>query len=57
MTPREERLIKRAVNVIERNIKTGEVLSTPALVKDYLRLKLYGLQHEVFSAIFVDTQC
>jgi DNA repair protein RadC len=34
----------------------GDALSSPGAVRDYLRLQLGGLGHEVFMALFLDAQ-
>lgn len=46
-------LVKRA---LRENIRNGSVLSSPAAVRDYLRLHLMGKEHEVFMALFLDAQ-
>ena len=37
-------------------MRCRDVLSSPASVRDYLRLKLAGLPHEVFLVVFLDAQ-
>jgi DNA repair protein RadC len=37
-------------------MRRGNGSSSPAAVRDYLRLPLGGLQHEVFFALWLDTQ-
>ena len=56
MTAYETRTISRAMKVMERLLVEGprEVLGSPQAVKDYLRLRLFGLEHEVFVVIFLD---
>lgn len=58
MTAYETRTISRAMKVMERLLVEGprEVLGSPQAVKDYLRLRLFGLEHEVFVVIFLDSQ-
>lgn len=46
-------LVKRA---LKEELKRGSVLSSPAAVRDYIRLLLIGKEHEVFVAIFLDAQ-
>lgn len=52
----EDRLIQRAIKVLDARIRTGDALSSPAAVRTFLRLKLAGLEHEVFVTIFLDAQ-
>ena len=50
------RSIQRALKVLDARMRTGEVLSSPNAVRDYLRLKLARLEHEVFVCVFLDAQ-
>ena len=52
----EDRLIQRALKVLDARMRTGEVLSSPNAVRDFLRLKLARLEHEVFFCVFLDAQ-
>ena len=52
----EDRLIQRAIKVLDGRIRNSDALSSPAAVRTYLRLKLAGLEHEVFVTIFLDAQ-
>lgn len=54
---REDRAIKRALAIVESRLATREcTLTSPASVRDYLRLKFAGLEHEVFVVLYLDTQ-
>ncbi|MBV5308666.1 RadC family protein [Chromatium okenii] len=35
-------------------IKDLDVMSTPTATRDYLKMRLYGLPHEVFACLFLD---
>jgi DNA repair protein RadC len=37
-------------------MQRGDEFTSPAAVKDYLRAKLAGFEHEVFAVLFLDTQ-
>ena len=52
----EDRLIQRALKVLDARMRTGEVLSSPNAVRDYLRLRIAGLEYEVFMCVFLDAQ-
>ncbi len=39
-----------------RRCQRGALFTSPELVKDYLRTKLAGFEHEVFAALFLDSQ-
>lgn len=51
-----DRVIARALKVLESRIRSGSVLTSPSSVRDFLRLKLSGLEHEVFAGVFLDAQ-
>jgi DNA repair protein RadC len=41
---------------LAEEMRAADVLNSPAAVRDYLRLRLGGLGHEVFMAVFLDAQ-
>jgi DNA repair protein RadC len=52
----EDKIIARALRILDARIRSGSVLSSPQAVRDYLRLVLSGKEHEVFVVIFLDAQ-
>jgi DNA repair protein RadC len=46
-------LVQRALKEV---LKRGPALSSPAAVREFLRLTLSGKEHEVFLALFLDAQ-
>jgi len=52
----DDAVIAKAIAILERRIRSGPVFESPAAVKDYARLQLGALDHEVFAVIFVDSQ-
>lgn len=56
MTPYEEKTIAKALQILEREARYGTPIESPAAVKDYLRLRLGPLDHEVFAVVFLDSQ-
>lgn len=52
----EDYLIQRALDILMKRMKTGPVLDSPNVVKQYLRLKLAPLEHEEFVVLFIDNQ-
>jgi DNA repair protein RadC len=56
LTDDQYRTVRDAIAIYEAKIKHGAVLSSPQVVRDYLRLQLTGLEHEVFAAVWVDAQ-
>ncbi len=51
---REDRLINRALRVLERRMHYGEALQCPADTRRYLALRFAGQPREVFAALFLD---
>jgi DNA repair protein RadC len=41
---------------LARQLADGPVFESPSVVKDYLRLQLGALRHEVFAVLFLDAQ-
>ena len=52
----EDRVIARALRILEQRAKSGCALTSPAAVRDYLRLALGGREHEVFVCVWLDAQ-
>ena len=56
-TASEKRALYRARAILDRHLRVdGLSLSSPESVKDYLRLTLAGLEHEVFIVLLLDAQ-
>jgi DNA repair protein RadC len=51
-----DQIIRRALRILEGRMRTGEALSSPSAVRDYLRLALADKQHEVFVVVLLDAQ-
>jgi DNA repair protein RadC len=49
-------VLEMARRALGENLRDKDAFSSPAAVRDYLRLKLSGLAHEVFFALWLDTQ-
>ena len=49
-------IVEQALQLLAAEVRESDALSSPALVKDYLRLLLAERQHEVFVVVFLDTQ-
>jgi len=49
-------VLEMARRSLNAELRTATVFSSPGAVRDYLRLRLAGLQHEVFFALWVDAQ-
>lgn len=52
----EDKVIARALRILEGRIRSGVALTSPGAVRDYLRLSLGGREHEVFVCIWMDAQ-
>ncbi|AUV16026.1 JAB domain-containing protein [Aeromonas caviae] len=51
-----DQILEAARHAIERKMQRGTSFTSPAAVKEYLRAKLAGFEHEVFAVLFMDTQ-
>ena len=58
LTNEQQTIINQALKILEeRAVYQGAaVLTTPAAVREYLRLKIAPLEHEVFMCLFLDAQ-
>jgi DNA repair protein RadC len=51
-----DQILEAAGQAIEQKMQRGAEFSSPAVVKEYLRTKLAGFEHEVFAVLFLDTR-
>ncbi len=51
-----DQILDAARQAIEHKMQRGASFTSPAAVKEYLRAKLAGFEHEVFAMLFLDTQ-
>lgn len=51
-----EEIISAARTALARRVRRGTALTSPHIVRDFLKLKLSALEHEVFSVIFLDNR-
>ena len=51
-----DQILDATRQVIDQKIPRGTLFTSPALVKDYLRTKLAGFEHEVFAVLLLDSQ-
>lgn len=49
-------VVEMARRTFLAEMRTGDALTSPDAVRDYLRLTLAGRDHEVFVCVFLDTQ-
>lgn len=49
-------VLEMSRRALAEEMKQRDALSSPASVRDWLRLRLVGLQHEVFLVVFLDAQ-
>lgn len=52
----DQEIVTRALRILEERACYGDVLSSPDTVRNYLRLRLGGLEHEEFFAVWLNTQ-
>ena len=51
-----DEVLQHARLVLSRRVRRGTLLTSPQAVKDYLRVHLGALEHELFTVIFLDAQ-
>jgi DNA repair protein RadC len=51
----EEQIIKAAVLLLNKHIERGAMLTSPDLVRAYLKTQLRDREHEVFVCLFLDS--
>ena len=51
-----EEVLQAALRVLAGRLRGSEVLSSPPVVRDFRRIKLGALEHEVFAVIHLDSQ-
>ncbi|MGZ8212304.1 MAG: RadC family protein [Burkholderiales bacterium] len=49
-------VLEMSRRALRESLDSGPALSSPQAVRDFLRLKLHGLGHEVFVGVFLDAQ-
>ena len=51
-----DEVLQAARRLLEQRLPGSEVMTSPQLVRDYLRIKLGALEHEVFAVVMLDAQ-
>ena len=51
-----DEVLQAAQRLLGAQLRGREVLSSPQAVRDFLRVKLGGLEHEVFAVLMLDAQ-
>jgi DNA repair protein RadC len=51
-----DEIMDAALNILGERLPGSEPLNSPRIVRDYLRVKLGRLEHEVFGALLLDAQ-
>jgi len=51
-----DEVLQAAQRVLGQQMRGREVLTSPQVVRDFLRVRLGGLEHEVFAVLMLDAQ-
>ena len=51
-----DEVLHAAQTLLWQQMRGREVLSSPQMVRDFLRVRLSGLEHEVFAVLMLDAQ-
>jgi len=49
-------VLEMSRRALGETLRQGDALASPSAVRDYLRLRLGGLDHEIFMGVFLDAQ-
>ena len=49
-------IVEQALELLASEVQGANALTSPGVIKDFLRLKLGERPHEVFAVVFLDTQ-
>ncbi len=49
-------IVAQALSILECQVREADALCSPDAVRDFLRLRLGHLPHEVFACVFLDSQ-
>ncbi len=49
-------IVASALELLAEEVRATDALSSPAAVRDYLRLALADREHEIFAVVFLDSQ-
>lgn len=56
-TAYEDRVVAEALEILARRLRDpGSLFDSPQVVRDYLRLKIATIEHEVFGCIWLDAR-
>ena len=56
MTSQESSVVRRALAVLQKQMRVADALASPQAVRDFLVLLLAGKEREVFVVIYLDAQ-
>ena len=57
ISPNEQKVLDRAARILAREMKERpHSMTSPQLVRNFLRFRLEHVEHEVFCALFLDNQ-
>lgn len=52
----EQAVINEALSIIKKHINTNDLFTSPQIIKDYLCIKMAGIEREQFNVLFLDNQ-
>lgn len=56
ISTQEQKIISQALSILKREMHSGEVITGNQIARNYIKLRLAGLEHESFAVLFLDTQ-
>ncbi len=52
----EQKIIEQALSILKREVLSTSFVTGPQFAKDFIKLQLATLEHEVFAVLFLNTQ-
>lgn len=52
----EDQVIRHALKILEKRVKSGPLIDSPQTLRDFLKLRLAGLDYEMFSVLLLNSQ-
>lgn len=52
----QDQIVAEALRILDSRVRKSDALNSPSAVRDYLRVRLAGREHEVFLTIYLDAQ-
>ena len=52
----DDAVVAAALGILSRRVSRVDVMNNPRVTREYLTLRLAGLEHEIFACLYLDTR-